>query len=150
MTNQCSEGRIQSTSLSQAIEALNACDRNTLAVTSAGGVCRTYTQRGVADLYLLLKEQAELLHEASVADKIVGKAAAAIMISAGVAELHSRIVSELALSILNGSGIKVSYESVTPHVINRSGSGWCPLESACRDCSNVEECLIEIDNFFQK
>ena len=37
---------------------------------------RTFTQRGVADLYDLLNQHPVFLHGAQVADKVVGKAAA--------------------------------------------------------------------------
>lgn len=45
---------------------------------------RTFTQRGVADLYDLLNQHPVFLHGAQVADKVVGKAAAALMVLGGV------------------------------------------------------------------
>lgn len=47
---------------------------------------RTFTQRGVADLYDLLNQHPVFLHGAQVADKVVGKAAAALMVLGGVRE----------------------------------------------------------------
>lgn len=44
---------------------------------------RTFTQRGVADLYDLLNQHPVFLHGAQVADKVVGKAAAALMVLGG-------------------------------------------------------------------
>lgn len=38
-----------------------------------------YTGRGISDLYKIYNQDKELLHGASVADKIVGKGAAALM-----------------------------------------------------------------------
>ncbi len=48
---------------------------------------RTFTQRGVADLYDLLNQHPVFLHGAQVADKVVGKAAAALMVLGGVREV---------------------------------------------------------------
>ena len=45
-------------------------------VIAQGDHIRTFTRRGVADLYDLLQEDAAFLHDASVADKVIGKAAA--------------------------------------------------------------------------
>ena len=45
-------------------------------VIANGERIRTFTRRGVADLYDLLVQEPEFLHGAFVADKVVGKAAA--------------------------------------------------------------------------
>ena len=50
---------------------------------------RTFTQRGVADLYDLLNQHPVFLHGAQVADKVVGKAAAALMVLGGVREVYT-------------------------------------------------------------
>ena len=47
------------------------------------GEIRTFTQRGVADIYDLLTQEPEFLKGASIADKVVGKGAAALMILGG-------------------------------------------------------------------
>lgn len=59
-------------------------------------------------------------------NKVVGKAAAALMIVAGVSELHADVISRPALDLLAGSGVKVGYAEEVPHVINRSGTGLVP------------------------
>ena len=33
------------------------------------------------------------------------------------------------------------------HIENRSHTGWCPLETACRCCATAEECLVAIKAF---
>ena len=43
-------------------------------------IIRTFTQRGVADLYDLLTQEPDFLKGALIADKVVGKGAAALMI----------------------------------------------------------------------
>lgn len=48
-------------------------------VVANGDVC-TFDGRGISDLYNLLSEDPEFLRGASVADKVVGKGAAALMI----------------------------------------------------------------------
>ena len=56
---------------------------------------RTFTQRGVADLYDLLNQHPVFLHGAQVADKVVGKAAAALMVLGGVREVYPDIIVSL-------------------------------------------------------
>ena len=43
--------------------------------------------------------------------------------------------------------MKVGYAEEVPHVINRSGTGWCPLETRCRDLRTPEECVAQIRDF---
>lgn len=111
------------------------------------GELRTFTRRGVADLYSLLKDTPEFLQGASVADKVVGKAAAALMIIGGVKELHADVISANALRLLDKSDLHVNYAQSVPHIMNRSGNGWCPLEELCNDCRTAEECYQKISSF---
>ena len=69
----------------------------------AHGEIRTFSGRGVSDLYALSGEDPGFLRGASVADKVVGKAAAALMIVAGVSELHADVISRPALDLLAGA-----------------------------------------------
>lgn len=118
-------------------------------VVANGDIC-TFDQRGIADLYDLLCNDSGFLAGASIADKVVGKGAAALVILGHVAELHADIISETALEILNQSPVKVSYGQIVPYIINRNGTGWCPVETLCRDCKTAEECLPYIKEFITK
>ena len=61
------------------------------------GKIRTFTQRGVADLYDLLTREPEFLKGALIADKVVGKGAAALMILGGIKELYTDVVKRYGL-----------------------------------------------------
>lgn len=133
--------------MSKLIEALKG---HSLAVLTADGNTRVFTGRGVTDLYRLLKKEPQALSGALVADKVVGRAAAALMMLGGVKEVHIEIVSDLALSLLAESAVKISYEVSAPHILNGAGTDWCPLEKACYGCTTAQQCLAEIDKFFAK
>lgn len=107
-------------------------------------------ERGVADLRRLLAEDPGTLRGAFIADKVVGKAAAALMLLGGVEALRAETISDLALGLLHGRGIEVDYGLRVPHIINRTRTGWCPLESRCRDLRTPEECLAAIDTFLHE
>ena len=74
-----------------------------------GGKIRTFTQRGVADLYDLLTQEPEFLKGALIADKVVGKGAAALMILGGIKELYTDIISTKALELFRKSDVKVDF-----------------------------------------
>ncbi len=130
------------------IELIELLDREGYScVVSKWGEVRSFRQRGVADLYQLLSHDSEFLHGSMVADKVVGKGAAAIMIRGGVERLYSHTISEGAMELLEQTEIKVEYGRRVPHIINRTGDGWCPVETLCRDLHSVEEILPQIDKF---
>lgn len=104
-------------------------------------------ERGVRDLYRILTTEPGLLSGAFVADKVVGKGAAALMIAGGVGEVYTGLISRPALSLFEASGVKVSYDRCVPNIINRTGDGICPVETLCRDCLTAADCLPLIESF---
>ena len=61
-----------------------------------GGETRLFWERGVQDLYRLLKTEPDFLQGAFIADKVIGKAAAALMALGGVDEVFARVISSPA------------------------------------------------------
>lgn len=118
-------------------------------ILSKGKLYKGYN-RGVADLYRLLHEEPELLSGAWIADKVVGKAAAALMIKGGVEYVHADTISTHALELFGETDIQVVYDRLTEHIINRDGTGWCPLERRCFGLKSPVECLTEIEAFMSE
>lgn len=112
-------------------------------VVGNGGT-HTYDTRGIATLLDLVTTGSPLLRGAEVADRVVGKAAAALMVLGGVTGVYALVVSDGALDLLGRYGVAVGYDRRTPHIVNRTNTGWCPMELACRDCQTAEDCLAEI------
>ena len=122
----------------------------TLVVRSADGEVHRYTQRGVKDLLTLVTEQPEVLRDATVADKAVGKAAAACMAAGGVKQVHAVVMSEPALKLLEAHGVTSSYGTLVDHIINRAGTDWCPMEKLSRDENDPATIIVKIKAFLQK
>ena len=70
----------------------------------ANGEVDSFTGRGVSDLYKILNEDPGYLVGASVADKVVGKAAAALMILGRIKELYADVISVPANTLLKEIG----------------------------------------------
>lgn len=119
---------------------------HSLVVGIADGNIVTFDGRGVSDLLRLLDTEPQTLSGAAIADKVVGKAAAALMIAGRVSALHADMISEQALRLFKACAqeIAVGYDKIVPHIINRQQTGWCPMELACRDCQTAEECIVKI------
>lgn len=90
------------------------------------------------------------LRGASVADKVVGKGAAALLILGGVRELFAGVVSTSALGLLKDSGIPVRFSQEVAHIVNRKGDGVCPVETLCKECTTAAQCLPLIREFVAK
>ena len=116
----------------------------------AGDGIHTFDGRGISDLYGLLTEHPGWLRGASVADKVVGKGAAALLILGGVRELFAGVVSTSALGLLKDSGIPVRFSQEVAHIVNRKGDGVCPVETLCKECTTAAQCLPLIREFVAK
>lgn len=119
-------------------------------VIANGTDVRSFTQRGVADLYDLLRDDPSFLRGASIADKVVGKGAAALMVLGGIRELYTDVISEPALELLRRSGIETTFAESVPGIRNRDQSGWCPLETICLEKDTAQDILPLIDSFIAK
>lgn len=118
-------------------------------VVANGEVC-TFNGHGIIDLYHLIEDDPGFMFGASVVDKIVGKAAAALLALAKVKEVYADVISRPALDLLSKTDIKISYGVAAPHIINRTATGWCPLETRCFDCATPEECFHQIKVFYKQ
>ena len=117
-----------------------------LLATPAGEV-HTFTSRGVADLYRLHTTAPALLCGAVIVDKVVGTGAAALMALGGVERVHALVISEKALRLLFCSGVDVTYDRLVPAIVNRAGTGQCPLEARLRPYTRPAAMLPVIRDF---
>lgn len=60
---------------------------------------RTFTQRGVADLYDLYQADSAFMKGAAIADKVIGKGAAALMVLGGFKTVYADIISTPGISL---------------------------------------------------
>lgn len=120
---------------------------HSLVVSDAGGNITTYNGHGVSDLHRLLKHAPYTLRGAYLADKVIGKGAAALIICGEVKSVYADTISTPALTLLQSYGIPVEYAREVPNIINRKGDGICPVETLCLPCTTPQECLPLIDNF---
>ena len=116
-------------------------------VIACGDNVRTFSQKGVADLYDLLNNEPNFLKDASIADKIVGKAAAALMIIGGIAKVYADVISTSALELLKQTSINVQYGEEVSVIENKDRTGMCPMETLVKNCSTVQEILPIVEEF---
>lgn len=119
-------------------------------VICKNGETRTFHQRGVADLWALCQGDEQFLNGAQIADKVVGKGAAALMIYGGVKAVYADVISHPALHLLKEHDVSVSYATTTARIMNRQQNGLCPVETLCAELQSVEEMYHVISNFINR
>lgn len=62
---------------------------------------RTFTQRGVADLYDLYQADSAFMKGAAIADKVIGKGAAALMVLGGLCRYNQHSCAGIAVRSRN-------------------------------------------------
>lgn len=110
---------------------------HSVAVCRAGEVM-TRDGRGIAPLLAIASEE-NVLRGASVADLIVGKAAALLMALAGVSEVYAEVMSEAGERTLSEHDIPHSCGLLVSYIIDRTGKDVCPMERAVADVSDPAE-----------
>lgn len=116
---------------------------STIAVVSNGEVF-TSQERGVKPLLHLLTEKKGFLKDASVADKVIGKAAALLMVLGEIKEVHTLIISEPAIKVFEKHNIPCFYDKKADRIVNRTGDGLCPMETLCLDVDDPQEAFAKI------
>lgn len=111
---------------------------------------RTFAQRGVADLYDLYQTDSAFMKGAAIADKVIGKGTAALMVLGGFKAVYADIISTSALALLRDAGIAVTFTQEVPYIINRNRTGRCPLETACLELNSAEEMYPAIRDFINR
>ncbi len=101
------------------------------------GVCLYSVRRGIAPMMGFIGSGVDL-RGYSVADVVVGKAAALLFVKCGIKRVYAKTLSEYAKKILELYGLDFEYSVLTERIINREGTDVCPMEKAVINNDNPE------------
>ncbi|GHU53764.1 hypothetical protein FACS1894132_06860 [Clostridia bacterium] len=94
---------------------------------------------GVKPLLELYQNNADLVKDAFVVDKIIGKAAAMLIVLMGAKKVYAFSMSESGEKYLKAHGIKTDCNEKIAFIKNRAGTGICPLENAVMNIDDQKE-----------
>lgn len=94
--------------------------------------------KGIAPILKLINA-GENLENFSLADRIVGKAVAMLVVYSKIREVYAEVLSEKGEEVLKKHNIKYSYKTLTPNIINRKGDDICPME---KTVSEIEDATL--------
>lgn len=112
------------------------------------GIVTTYSKPGVRDLEHLLDHEPEMLYGATIADKVIGKAAAAMVVVGGVKELYAEVMSKKAIPFLDEAGIAYSYGTLVDTIIEEGDR--CQLEKITAPATTPEETVALLRAHFEE
>lgn len=120
-------------------------DGVTFAAALADGRLVVSEKKGIAPMMELLGEDAGILCGAAVADRVIGRAAAFLLEKGGAAAVYAEVISTHAKKVLEKSGIPFSFGKETPYIVNRAGTGMCPMEACVLELTDAEEAYAALE-----
>ena len=118
-------------------------------VRAANGEIREFHRQGVIDLFTLLTKEPQMLLGAQIADRVIGRGAALLMVKGRVQEVFAYVISKQALDILQQAGIPTTYATLQLYIINRAGTDICPVEKLTASTDDPDE-AYELSKEFLK
>ena len=113
-------------------------------------IVHTSNKNGLMPILDLYDYNKNILSNASVADKVIGKAAALLLADANIKELYADLISENAIPVLDNSNIKYEYNKKVKEIRNRDNSAMCPMESLALKSNDANELIDRIKEKFNK
>lgn len=124
--------------LDTAIVLLKNNDYTLAAVSDKSEI--TSRHRGVKPLLDIINGKTDL-NGYSVADKVIGKAAALLYVLLKPDEIFAFTISRPALDVLSQNHIEIKYDTLTEAIRNRDNTGFCPMESTVLDTLDPYEAI---------
>ena len=83
-------------------------------------------EHGIQPLLIQIKNKG--LKKAIVIDKVVGKAAALLMVYGKVKQVHTNIIAKDAIKVFEKYNVEYSYNELVDYIQNNKKDGLCPME----------------------
>lgn len=113
-------------------------------ITADGRLVTGERGHGVSPLLALYESRQDDMAGATVVDKVVGRAAAAIAICGKVRHVHGEVMSEDAVKFLHAHNITTSGTLLVPRILNRKRNGLCPLEQSVAGIDDPAKALVSL------
>ena len=131
----------------KALAVLRNTDASFVYVTEEAVLTSEY--KGIRRLLTLVNEQT-VLADGFVADRIVGKAAALLMVLQGAKNVYAETIDQPALAVFRTHGVNVMFRKAIPIIINRAGDGICPMENAVLAVDDPREAFTVLSETVKK
>ncbi|MDI6798696.1 MAG: DUF1893 domain-containing protein [Candidatus Aenigmarchaeota archaeon] len=121
-----------------------------LCIVKKGKILFESDSEGIGDLVQAIDELGYTLNKASVADSIVGKAAALLCIYSKFGSVFAVTISEEALKVLKMNNVFTEFENLVPNILNKNKTDICPFEKMVLNCNDAEQALGMFKSFLRR
>ena len=115
-----------------------------LVIVKKGKVLSKTQKQGIRGFLEAIERLDKNLIATSVADKIVGVAAAMLCVYAGVTSVFALTLSEEGIKVLRANNIAYRFEKTAPNILNRDKKHVCPFEKLAMTSGNSEEAYVKL------
>jgi len=102
---------------------------------------------GIGGLLQAVEKLRNRLHNSSVADKVVGRAAALLLIHSHIKEVYAATLSNEGLKVLSERNVPVEHEGLVPKILDREGKNICPFERFSLTIDSIDEAYEQLKAF---
>jgi len=102
---------------------------------------------GISGLLQAIENLNEKLHKSSVADRVIGRAAALLLVYFHAEEVYGATVSREGLRVLKEGGIPLEHGNIVSRILDREGKDICPFERFSLAISSPEEAYEKLRAF---
>jgi hypothetical protein len=119
----------------------------TLVIVKEGKVIFETESQGVSGFLQAIEKLGKRLVASSVADKIVGAAAAMLSAYSQVASVFAVTISEEGIKVLEDNSIFYQFENRVPNILNCDRTDICPFEKLAASSRNPKEAYVKLKSF---
>jgi len=119
-----------------------------LVVVKGGRVLYSSRERGIAPFFKAIRSMGTNLHNAALADRIMGSAVAMLCLYARITSVYAGIASQGAIDMLKGQGVIISSKSTVPYISNYDGTDLCPFEKLAKSCQGPSQLFVALQPLF--
>ena len=105
---------------------------------------------GVKDLFNLIAARPNVLEGAFVADRVIGRGAALLLVLGRVERVYAKLISSEAIKVLHEAKIRIDYDNVVNNILNKDGTDVCPVEKLTMNISQPDLAFRKINEFLTK
>jgi len=119
----------------------------TLVIVKEGKVIFETKSQGIGGFLQAIEKLDKRLVASSVADKIVGAAAAMLCVYSEVSSVFAVTISEEGIRVLEDNNIIYQFESEVPNILNHDKTDICPFEKRAIGSRDPKEAYTKLKSF---
>jgi len=118
-----------------------------LAIVKGGKILFESYSSGISGLLQAVERHKEELYGSSVADRVVGRAAALLLACSQVKEVYAFTLGNEGLKVLKENNIPFEYDGLVPKILDGDRKDICPFERFSSTIRSLDEAYERLKAF---